>query len=127
MKTDTDYIREAVELAEGFTLQKWHFGEMLKIGSYVVLSNHKQPLDFSILPQWFKDALAAQLVRQVDALPDTTDWDDLISMNDCSGFFVWTVEGIEDALPPTYDQGRTINTIRNIVDSGVLKVTMPPQ
>jgi hypothetical protein len=96
-----DLIRKAVELADGY---KWLHRDQVEIPDLnnAVLRPFEQ--------QWFLDALAAQLTRQVDSL----EWDTI----------VWRkATGIYDRLleAQTYQQGddRTMNTIKAIVDSGV--------
>ena len=109
--SDQDYIRKAVELAEG-----WHLNE-LREGYSQLMQPPKHPYLFDIedICQPYLDALAAQLVRQVDA---------------ACGYAVvvkaasTTILGAND--PPifkhaTYANDRTMNTIKAIVDSGVLK------
>jgi len=88
-----NYIRQAVELADGFDPSP--------------LQN-QQP---------FLDALAAQLTRQVDA----------ISYYECVSHPIYTrITQLDDVGLPKhewYGKGpdRTMNTIRAIIDSGVLK------
>lgn len=108
-----DYIRKAIELADGWTLKE--------TGAFH--SPFCEPM-FDIAPEMLsqphKDALAAQLVRQVDVL---------------SGYWVETTEGVATVCKSTgdsTDQGcgfmaldgedRTMITIKAIVDSGVLSV-----
>lgn len=92
--TDQEIIRKAVELLDG---------------------DHYFPTD----TQWGLDALAAQLVRQVDAL------DRYAFGSDEAGWAsVW------DEMPSNFeriaivdeDVDRTMNTLKCIVDSGVLEV-----
>ena len=89
---DNDIIKQAVELAEG-----WFLGEFSDEVVHFPQSfgNHGY-----IDQQWVLDALAAQLVRQVDALRPE----------------------IYEHLFPRGHLGpdRTENTIRAIVESGVL-------
>ncbi len=59
-----DELREAVELAEGWRVEADHHGEY-----YVVAGIWNCPADEG-LPQHDLDALAAQLVRQVKAIPN---------------------------------------------------------
>ncbi len=123
MPPDQDYIRKAVELADGWEVngadEKW--------------ANGPFTFDFQIDPadrphvgveQWHLDALAAQLMRQVDVL---------------DGYFVTVGNEMEASRVVIYgpkfrawcghviDGGdvngpdRTMNTIKAIVDSGVLK------
>lgn len=98
-----DYIRKAVELADGWRWLHRDQVEVPLLNSAVVNPFEKQ---------WFHDALAAQLVRQVDA----------------TGSCVVTVHGRGTELSPPDGtwivrtaHGRTMNTIRAIVDSKVLE------
>ena len=102
--TDEEYIKKGVELAEG-----WHdkndahssriFVESCE-GYRGVLPGSKELLD----------ALAAQLVRQVDSHPDA----------EIETYFMQTIVRVKSA--PTIVEGpdRTMNTIKAIVDSEVL-------
>ncbi len=99
-----DYIRKAVELADGF---EWNNAQTVKtpVGLLFLHTN-----------EMFKDALAAQLVRQVDASGRA----DFYSVPDAAEV-QWEYEN-SDELDTSYIKGpdRTMNTIRAIVDSGVL-------
>ena len=110
-----DYIRHAAELA------KWTGKD--ECGVYVQLPEAPISLYLDDLenhaPPWFKDALAAQLVRQVDALPGlfVYSWPERSSV---------VVEGRNLNNPETTrgscdGPDRTMNTIKAIVDSGVLR------
>jgi len=123
---DQDYIRKAVELADGWRL-----------------SNDKEPLIYlddgtsdgiSFMswsyPQFMLDALAAQLVRQVDALPGNEDitrqcilgiWAESTSVIDLKGY------PHNETLIESDDTDRTMNTIKAVVDSGVLSGQKFPQ
>ena len=102
---DQDYIRKAVELANGWGNLPGHWFSSPRDAQR---AHHE-------IEQWELDALASQLVRQVDALdnynayqePKTTHiWEEL-SDGECE---CWSVDGDD----------RTMNTIKAIVDSGVL-------
>jgi hypothetical protein len=101
-------IRKAVELADGFEYRKSHEGDYInlpyigfvKAGSNVAL-----------------DALAAQLVRQVDAL----DGCEVICDPYCIKVFVAYKKGAKIAKGTAHEFDRAMNTIKAIVDSGVLK------
>ena len=113
----TDYIRKAVELADGWALERdsddepfylyqagkadWYFDE--------------GPMWLDSLPQIFLDALAAQLVRQVDALPIQ-----LFESGGVGQALVWKSNHLMDKIEVRGDD-RTLNTIKAIVDSGVLE------
>lgn len=94
---DTDYIRKAVELVD-IERHPWDYYKMKDIDP-----PHEQ---------FMVDALAAQLVRQVDATGDM--WLEIASngavraWNDCSEICL------------SFADDRTMNTIKAIVDSGVL-------
>ena len=85
------YIRKAVELADGW--------------DYYADDDHDQG--------WL-DMLAAQLVRQVDAL----DGFNFVSGQDCYSY-VWRACD-DKAEMASYGPDRTMNTIKAIVASGVL-------
>jgi hypothetical protein len=103
---DTDYIRKAVELADGWDLAE---GQLtLPNGKFTYVTKN----DF---PQYYLDALAAQLVRQVDALEGY--W----ILHDGHGMAIIHSNRIDDGFPQrVQNSDRTLNTIRCIVDSGVL-------
>jgi len=104
------YIRKAVELADG-----WSIGEMNSDVVHIPDTAYHGYIDLT----YVKDALAAQLVRQVDALPNEYHLVSgreslLIEIDDEAegmGFknIAW-VEGPD----------RTMNSIKAIIDSGVL-------
>lgn len=105
--TDEDYIRAGVELAEGFDI----FSEGLYI-NHIGYCTVEEPLS------WILDALTAQLVRQVDAVRSK------------SGYLlcVWqkpkstTILDGEKLVCQAAGDRREMNTIKTIVDSGVLSV-----
>ena len=103
---DSDIIRKAVELAEGWLIDADHHGEYI-----VVAGIWNCPLDEG-LPQHDKDALAAQLVRQVDAthLYDIIVYADEVEIFESDDMFLNASEGPD----------RTMNTLRAIVESEVL-------
>jgi len=98
--SDEEYIRKAVELADGWVLGR---NDVLHspCGYFADLTD--QPV---------LDALAAQLVRQVDA----TDASWVVTTS--KDAHVMTDDGIQAAQAIGPD--RTMNTIKAIVDSGVL-------
>jgi len=117
--TDEDYIRKAVELAEG-----WEFDEDGSFGLVLTTNDgnkfrvfgtyHMDPLQAAL------DALAAQLVRQVD---DLAEYDFTSYSEHCEvetdvtnedGGRMWNTH------TSTEGEDRTMNTIKAIVDSGVL-------
>ena len=117
-----DYIKAAVELADNFELDSinayyWHdpsYGE----GFDGIAVDKGKP------DRWFLDSLAAQLVRQVDAL----DEDYVVTVGNemepkrvvlyGPTFRMWRGRRIDG---DTDGPDRTMNTIKAIVDSGVLK------
>ena len=113
-----DYIRKAVVLSDGF-----HFD--IASGYRWVCGGDDPPFHFegqwNLIPdfhkQIFLDALAAQLVRQVDA----TSYD----IDTCSDeVYVWHMNDMNDGIVnDAIEKGpdRTMNTLRAIVDSGVLE------
>ncbi len=108
---DQDYIRKAVELANGFggdSFSMWIDALGTNIGS---VSDYSEP------EQWALDALAAQLIRQVDATHHyavITDIENTQIEDWKSG------TGIMIIKSNGYD--RTMNTIKAIVDSEILKI-----
>ena len=99
--TDNDYIKKAVELADGWT--------------WTMLC----ALEKSVLKgRGTVDALAAQLVRQVDAL-DTPDTVEITHDSVWVGYRSKNNESWK-RTKRTKSRDRTMNTIKAIVDSGVL-------
>ena len=101
---DNDYIRKAVELADGWSI------------SHNIVYPPTQHLAMSIhhTSTWILDALAAQLVRQVDAtgeqyVASTHSYVAVRGRGRCRSHIEYD------------DNDRTMNTIKAIVDSGVLK------
>lgn len=105
--TDEKYIRKAVELADGWSLRKdtlttptGYFG---------------RPED-----QETRDALAAQLVRQIESPKYIAEF----YLDMARGHVaVRRIVDIDEAIDVSacYAEGRTMNTIKAIVDSGVLE------
>ena len=105
-----EYIRQAVELADG-----WRFAGPQLYGP----SNYRyHPNKESGQHQVTVDALAAQLVRQVDAL-DTPDTVEITHDSVWVGYRSKNNESWKRTRR-TKSRGRTMNTIKAIVDSGVL-------
>ena len=105
--TDADYIKRAVELADGWESH----------GATIFGNEHHTFLTLD--DQVGLDAVAAQLVRQVDALDDyffVCDEDKSVTV------------GVDDrdfrsagtVLAEETSDDRTMNTIKAIVDSGAL-------
>ena len=106
---DQEYIRKAVELADG-----WDFYTSIANIEDLVCGSLYAPKDSTCMI----DALAAQLVRQVDALTSRTtiSFDSNISLHNK----VTTVTDDNGHQYGNDDNDRTMNTIKAIVDSRVL-------
>ena len=125
-----DYIRKAVELADGF---RWLHSDQVEIPDLnnVVLRPFEQ--------QWFKDALAAQLVRQCRGKANVTRYG-FSSNGMLCHTIVMSFPTPRDKVPSSTKEihgitahtsnpesfcsessDDTMNTIKVIVDSGVLK------
>lgn len=107
---DNDYIRKGVELAAKSGIAHWQ-----ELNQFL----HQFPLeeahDNEQNRQCELDALAAQLVRQVDATSKSV-WPELIVYHNVTkihdgSVMKWVVDG----------SNRTMNTIKAIVDSKVLE------
>jgi hypothetical protein len=108
----TDYLRKAVELADGW---RYKDGYIIVGERYYITINKKAfPVETTI----GLDALAAQLVRQVDALDqffvDSDRWGTVKVWAQNSGLGMGRIAKEKETA-------RTMNTIKAIVDSGVLK------
>lgn len=112
--SDTDYIRKAVELADGF---QWRGETYLgRTNDPAILVDTPAGTTFPCDDQFMLDALAAQLVRQVDALDNYYvlsghDGSQVEYEDELEAYCVCTTEGPD----------RTMNTIKAIVDSKVLE------
>ena len=105
----TDYIKKAVELADGWE----HDGN--EIFNPVWYETPFGEVHADDLRACHFDALAAQLVRQVDALPGPTH---------CNIYWRRTEIWKRNMAPVNgrhSDGDRTMNTIKAIVESGVLE------
>ncbi len=106
-----DYIRKAVELADGWEMSS----------KTIVTPPSTVAIGMSIHnpSTWILDALAAQLVRQVDKA--LKDWRclELFEGHTAVRKFEPLSETGKD-LAACYGEGRATNTIKAIVDSGVL-------
>ena len=112
--TDEEYIRKAVELADGFEAMDECI-DILEVDGTLWASAEWEGTEQCVL-----DALAAQLVRQVDALER------------------WIVDAEHDYtdILDDFNRGRlkaqalgndrTMNTLKCIVDSGVLECDSEP-
>jgi hypothetical protein len=100
---DQDYIRKAVELADGW----WFYSDGTYRVDFLVGT-----FTLSDIPQGHQDALAAQLVRQVDA----------------AKYQMIIYSGSQSEIYDVYEQDKgrasgpdtTMNTIKAIVDSNIL-------
>ena len=105
---DQDYIRKAVELADG-----WQYDEIGHTGIYKIFLPDTMNIWVSFDYQPALDALAAQLVRQVDVLSNYA------GVKICPRITeIFSVAG-ESHMPST-GPDRTMDTIKAIVDSAVL-------
>lgn len=110
---DNDYIKVAVELADGWRATAG--GCQSPSGRYCWIEDPDQET---------VDALAAQLVRQVDALPIDADGNEPAMVElDHGEVRVYNFDIPPPAANVTAVCGpdRTLNTIKAIVDSGVLE------
>lgn len=115
--TDEEYFEEGVNLADGWSIEVLDqtIGIVVNDATLDELWTHDKWLQTTI------DALAAQLVRQVDALEDNEYHVDVgreeVWVGTCDSY-----DGIQTIKKVTAsDSDRTMNTIKAIVDSGVLK------
>jgi len=102
---DKEYIVKAVELADGWKINK--------AGNIHAACVHRCSPAYAIQP--VRDALAAQLMRQVDALPNI-----YISFRD-EWVQVFSTENKGTELGCGFKLGRTMSAIKAIVDSKVLE------
>ena len=113
----TDLLRKAVELADG-----WRLSER----GHIIYPSWHSHIGYSLeetVPEWVLDALAAQLVRQIDSLSHKmgiTVW------MDSQRSVVATIVhprgiGSQHFLGVGEGDDRTMNTIKAIVESGVLE------
>ena len=110
--TDEEYIRKAVELADGW---EWCDGGFEDDNIIESLSGYRGSI---IATPELKDALAAQLVRQVDALETHR-----VESHAASVMVYETHYPVNHAIAVRHGPDRTMNTIKAIVDSGVLTAT----
>jgi len=101
-------IRKAVELAEG-----WRLSDDNQPLIYLIDEIESDEMSFMSwsYPQWMLDALAAQLVRQVDAINEFTCVCAQEKLTFVYGTGYWKAEGPD----------RTMNTLKAIVESKVLE------
>ena len=105
--TDEEYIRKAVELADGWS------GDSIPALNLKLRWDHPQQA-------LYLDALAAQLVRQVDALGDIVSVD-IRGQSGGPEVIVWDFRPGRSRIGVNHKgPDRTMNTIKAIVDSGVL-------
>ncbi len=106
---DQDYIRKAVELADG-----WQYDEIGHTGIYKIFLPDTMNIWVSFDYQPALDAIAAQLVRQVEDIDSA--WLDISS---CGYVSIFVGDGDEE-VATQFGDDRTMNTIKAIVDSAVL-------
>lgn len=127
----TEYIRKAVELADGWSITIDDQGEMTSfyapmwLPKATIKEMSKLGVRFDKVSQQMLDALAAQLVRQVDALSDYGVFTEPEQTH------VWETEPEPEILGGELYEGgkwwhaegpdRTPNTIKCIVESKVLE------
>ena len=111
----SDLIQKAVELADGFEACIDPNDELwIGINGGKPTSVYQSTWYVEDAPQWVLDALAAQLVRQVDAL----DTHGFLSDESLASGVYHCGSGSNCTIADSPD--RTLNTIKAIVDSGVL-------
>ncbi len=98
-------------LCDGFIMLPDDFHEVSLTGDHYDEDHRRMPL----FTQMHKDALAAQLVRQVDAL-DEVEVDCHPGVSYCREF-----DGLHRREVEARGNDRTMNTITCIVESGVLE------
>lgn len=103
--TDEEYVKRSVELAEGWELTCDVFNTYVGIGRW----KHILPG----IPQVALDVLAAQLVRQVSRTHEIYIGPESIEIRRHIGTYC------DEAR--VYSGDRTLNTLKAIVDSGVLE------
>jgi len=109
---DRDYIRKAVELADGFDCYDDGLGLVITYAAWQANINN------SAYNKAILDALAAQLVRQVDE----TDYGITFDGTDQPETIVWGSHLFTPIVKScSFGPDRTMNTIKAIVDSKVLE------
>jgi len=111
---DQGYISKGIKLADEWDLTE---GQLTLPGgrfTYLTTESGVEKID---VPQYILDALAAQLVRQVDAMDDLS----VITESGCSLVHdVSRRDGYSVGMANHEGPDRTMNTIKAIVDSDVL-------
>ncbi len=105
--SDQDYIRKAIGLADHFDFEN---------DELIITPVGTASMDYVCEYHSFTDLLAAQLVRQVDAL-DTPDTVEVTHNKVWVGYRSKNNESWRSTKGPD----RAMNTIRAIVDSGILR------
>jgi len=124
--TDEEYIRKAVELADGWNMHPNGKGFVREFddSGFNFMSFYFDP-EYKIELDFAKDALAAQLVRQVDGtLADDGEyrlnvWTDIDSTEILDNHHTGSFGGYK-TISLQRGSNRTMNTIKAIVDSKVL-------
>ena len=111
--TEEQYIRAGAEQADGFEV----FGDGGRISIYGVALSWP----ISDCPAFIQDAIAAQLKRQVDAISDGNEGLYVNEASNVTSIYRYGGEGQEQLEAAASGPDRTMNTLRCIVDSGVLR------
>lgn len=127
MKTDEEYLRAGVEQADGWSCTEYAGTKQAYLdsaGGSLWRAHDDEEWPLSDLPQIMLDALAAQLVRQVDKVLD--DWRLLELFPGHTAVRVVEKELGENNyrgrdLGACYGDDRAMNTVKAIVDSKVLE------
>lgn len=109
---DLDYIRKGIELADDWEIT---LDDEQTKGPWVIIKTKAMYLEYHSRWPWVRDLLAAQLIRQVDAL-GFLDFD-----VDGGGVTISCPSNPEFTPIRLWGDDRTMNTIKCIVDSEVLK------
>ena len=114
-------IRKAVELADGWCWSTYSDSDLCELeqadGAYWY-DDADSPITPDQMPRLLLDALAAQLVRQVDASLAEIDVD--VARGECFVYLGDFYSGLNN-IAKAFGPDRTMNTLRAIVDTGVLE------
>lgn len=110
--SDSEYIKKAVKMADGWFYNDLNRSSISDSVDYI-RTPHLGQFFANRVPQEVKDALAAQLVRQVDALEDK------MFVMTCDNYS--TVKRVHTRLSFVEGKDRTMDTVKAIVDSKVLE------
>ena len=113
--TDEEYIKAAITLAEGWRLNRFD-GDLVVIDGLRLGWPTHRLVDDKVWARPVLDALAAQLVRQVDAT------NEYLFASAYPGWSSVVPKGNHSTPLATHEgSDRTMNTLKCIVDSGVLQ------